>query len=58
MRPGVVDFQFAPTLIFRQRKNSHPRMQPSRNIAVYFRGNFAAPPLRLRHSRKRNKVVV
>jgi hypothetical protein len=33
-------------------------MQPSWNIAVHFHGNFAAPPLRLRYSRKRNKVVV
>src|ERR1700757_2356448 len=58
MRPGVVDFQIAPLVLISQRENSHPRMQPSRNIAVHIYRNFAAPPLRLRHASQSDEVVL
>jgi hypothetical protein len=58
VRPSVFDFQFTPAAIFRQRENSQSNLQPAREIAVYLDGNFAAPPLRLRHPRERDEVVV
>ena len=33
-------------------------MQPVRNIAVHFDGNFAAPPLRLHHPRQGDEFVL
>src|SRR5437773_1190292 len=52
MRPGVFNSQFVAPTVLGERKNPRPRMQPHRDIAMYLDGNFATPPLRLRHPRR------